>query len=211
MRKLLVKVCGMRDVDNIRQISKCMPDYLGFIFAPESPRYVGAALNRYVLDALPRSIETVGVFRNATTTDVANVVEEFSFSCVQLHGDEDLEYIAELRSKVPKVKILKAISVSSPDDISSLPESGGLVDFYLLDGKQAGSGQGFTWSWLLHYQLSTPFFVAGGVGPHNVSELKTFAASERRLVGVDLNSKVEDAPGLKNETKVRQVIERVIV
>lgn len=211
MKRLLVKVCGMREGDNIRRIANCMPDYMGFIFVPESPRYAGAVLSRDALNALAPSIETVGVFRNATTRDVVDVVGEFSFSCAQLHGDEDLQYIKELRSKLPKVKIIKAISVHSAEAISSLKDSNGLIDLYIFDGKQPGSGEGFAWSWLLHYSSRTPFFVAGGVGLHNLSELKTFAATEKRLIGIDVNSKVEDAPGLKNEKKVLEIIEGIIV
>lgn len=211
MRKLLVKVCGMRESDNIRHISTCMPDYMGFVFVRESPRYAGMVLRRDVLDALDPSIQTVGVFRDATTREVLDVVGEFNLSSVQLHGKEDQRYITEIRSKLPKITILKAISVRSAEDIVSLKDSPGLIDLYVLDGRHAGSGERFSWSWLVRYPVSTPFFVAGGVGPHNVSELTTFASKEKRLVGIDLNSQVEDAPGLKSAKRVREVIERIRV
>lgn len=210
MRSLKLKVCGLRDAANIADVGALRPDFVGFIFVPSSPRYVGASLTPDQI-SLPDSVQRIGVFKDASLADVCESLEAFGLDGVQLHGQESLEYMRSLRNAHPSAIIMKAISVHGSDDIANLSGAGGLPDLFLLDGRAPGSGVRFDWNLLAHYQAPTPFMIAGGISAQDIPRILSLQAQQPRLIGIDINSQVESAPGVKDSNRVKEVLARLEV
>jgi phosphoribosylanthranilate isomerase len=202
---LRVKVCGMRDPANIALIAECAPDYMGFIFVPSSLRFVANTLRPEITRALPPSITTVGVFQNEELGTVTRLSSHYGLRAVQLHGEEDSRYARELRATLPGIQILKAVSVRSATDVTNQNTISD-VDVIIFDNGKGGSGETFNWAFLSEYRGETPFLVAGGIGTDNIVALRDKGESWRRFLGVDVNSKVEESPGVKSVIKVRALI-----
>lgn len=203
----IIKICGMRDADNIRAVEQLGVDYLGFIFWSKSKRYVSEP-PAY----LPTRCKRVGVFVNALPDDILRLVNAYLLDAVQLHGQESPHYIECLRKKllqcgdVPPL-LIKAFNIATPDDLDLTREYDTLVDYFLFDtkGKQAGgNGTQFDWSVLEHYHGQTPFFLSGGIGPDDAERILAFHHPQFR--GIDLNSRFETAPGLKDINKLRNFL-----
>ena len=183
----------MREYENIQAVSSLLPDYIGFIFYAKSPRYAGDIPD--VFDDLPESVIKVGVFVNASSTEILEKKKKYGFGIVQLHGDESPGDCKVLKSN--GLKVIKAIAVSMESDIQKCNEFENVVDYFLFDTKgknYGGHGVTFDWGFLKKYKLQIPFFISGGIG---LDELKVLPEYEQ-LIGVDLNSKFEIEPGLKD-------------
>lgn len=196
---MLIKVCGMRDAENIREVDALGVEMMGFIFWPGSKRYV-AEKPAY----LPEHARRVGVFVNADPEEVVAKVKEYGLSYIQLHGDEDLAYVTALHKvlleqNVRTPRIVRAISVSSRSSVLKAMMWDGYVDGLLFEtptNGYGGSGESFDWSLLSSYRGRTPFFLTGGIGPNSLEALKEF--EHPMWLGVDLNSRFESEPGVKD-------------
>jgi phosphoribosylanthranilate isomerase len=206
---LKVKICGLREPENIRAVGVYRPDFMGFIFVSDSPRSVERVSRAAILAGVPAGVERVGVFRNASHGEVVKRVEEWGLDGVQLHGEEDGAYLRELRRMLPTQRILRAVSIRSERDIEALNVEKRVVDCVVLDGPSAGSGESFEWGWIERYPLDIPFFLAGGVGPESMQQVLELKGKVPLLAGIDCNSRVEITPGVKDPEKVRKVIESV--
>ena len=194
----MIKVCGMRDAENIREVEALGIDLMGFIFWPKSSRYVSER-PAY----LPTHCKCVGVFVDEDIETVKRIAEDYDLDFIQLHGHESPEYCAQLKG----LKLIKAISVSGQDDIATYKTYEGLVDYFLFDTKcpsVGGSGQQFDWSVLSAYDGNTPFLLSGGIGPDDTERVK--ASHHSKCVGIDLNSRFEIAPGLKDINKLKDFL-----
>ena len=197
----MIKVCGMREPDNIRAVETLGIDLMGFIFWPKSSRYVSER-PAY----LPTHCKRVGVFVDEDLETVRRIADEYALDYIQLHGHESREYCAQLNG----LKLIKAISVSGHDDIATYKTYEGLVDYFLFDTKcpsVGGSGQQFDWSVLSAYDGSTPFLLSGGIGPDDAERVKAFHHS--KCIGIDLNSRFELSPGLKDVTALRKFLNEI--
>ena len=208
---MIVKVCGMRDADNIRQVDELgMVDWMGFIFYPRSPRHVDE-----VPAYLPKHSKRVGVFVNASIEDIVSRIETFGFHLVQLHGNETPEDILSLRKAVGnQVEIIKMIQIASTEDLAKARAYEGLVDYFLFETKckgYGGSGQQFDWDILGHYTGKTPFLITGGIGPDDAERIRTLSPklSTLNFTGIDLNSRFETAPTLKDITLIDKFIKQI--
>ena len=208
----IVKVCGMRDAENILAIDGLSVDLMGFIFWPKSSRYVSERPSY-----LPTHCKRVGVFVDATIDEIRQKVEEYRLDFVQLHGHESPNYIQQLRSIYgDSIAIIKAISISCRDDIATYKDYEGLVDYFLFDTKctcMGGSGHQFDWSVLANYDGNTPFLLSGGIGPDDAERVKTLPALDDfpidKCIGFDLNSRFEQTPALKDINKLKEFIKKV--
>lgn len=209
-RKLALKVCGMREESNVAAVGALNPQYLGFIFVPHSPRYAGK-MTKEVVGGLPSSVRAVGVFQNAPLDELVKKVRELSLEGVQLHGEEDTEYIRELRQELPSCTLIKAVGIDGRGDIAGIVDAPGIVDLLVLDTRGGGTGVSFAWEDLEHYHAETPFLLAGGVGLENIGKALGVAERIPQCVGFDINSRVEVSPGLKDIAKVREFQERMRV
>ncbi len=190
-----IKVCGLRDPENIKAVTALSPDYVGFVFYKPSPRFVGD-MPAAALNSIPSSIKKAAVLVNEDAETVNALINKYQFDIVQLHGNEGPEFCREFKSKVI---VFKAFGLHEDFDFSLLNDYADAVDFFLFDSKtkiHGGSGQSFDWSILDRYNLDVPFFLSGGIGPDNLEELKQI--THPQFYGVDLNSKFETAPGIKN-------------
>ena len=191
-----LKVCGMRDSQNIKELLKLRPDYMGFIFYDKSKRNA-IDLDVDLLRSFPSITQKVGVFVNAPLDEVKSKVDEFQLDFVQLHGDESVEYVGELFAV--GIKVIKVFSVGESFDFKVLKPYKGLVEYFLFDTKgkeRGGNGVVFDWGILKDYDQSVPFFLSGGVDNENVSELASLG--EMKIHAIDVNSKYEIEPGLKD-------------
>jgi len=205
-----IKVCGMRDQENIQKlIQEVNPDWMGLIFYSKSPRYVSEDFAASIeLAEVPK----VGVFVNESVAFVLSKIDEFKLSVLQLHGNESPEYVRELKLKTDK-KLWKVISVGEMIDWETLKDYVGLIEYFLFDtatSDHGGSGKKFKWDVLKSYPFETDFLLSGGLDEESASEILSFAHRMPQLVGVDLNSKFEDAPGLKDIERLKSFKKRLL-
>lgn len=196
-----IKVCGLKYPENIEAVAALEPDYMGFIFYGKSPRYM-ADLNDGVLQDLPSAIKKTGVFVNESAENIERLVKQYDLGAIQLHGDESPEFCAAFKNKAT---VIKAFGINEDFDFTHLKAYITNVDFFLFDTKTkeyGGSGKTFDWGILDQYKLDVPFFLSGGLGPDNIEEVKNI--KHPRFYGVDLNSRFEIEPGLKNIEKLEQ-------
>lgn len=201
---MIIKVCGMREADNIRMVEQLPITMMGFIFHPRSPRYVSE-----FPEYLPDTVKRVGVFVNEDIETVLKLAEIFSLNYIQLHGTETPEYCLSLQRL--KKHLIKAFSIASEADLEITAKYEGLCDYFLFDTKCdtcGGSGKSFDWSVLSAYQGKTPFLLSGGIAPESVSVLKDFR--HKSLAGIDINSRFERSPGVKDVMKLAGFISELI-
>jgi len=199
-----LKVCGMRDSENIEQLLALKPDYMGFIFYDKSPRSAQDVLDAELLRDFPQQTKKIGVFVNAELHVVKEKVETFGLDYVQLHGDESVEYVAELFAV--GIKVIKVFSIGEAFDFSGLDVFNPFVDFFLFDtkGKQrGGTGETFDWEILKAYNQKVPFFLSGGIDLNNIKALESLRGMN--IHAIDVNSRFEIAPGLKDIEKVKEL------
>ena len=203
----------MRDAENIREIERAIANsslftlhsslfLMGFIFWPKSSRYVSER-PAY----LPTKCKRVGVFVDEDLETVRRIADDYALDFIQLHGHESADYCAQLKG----LKLIKAISVSGQDDIATYKTYEGHVDYFLFDTKcpsVGGSGQQFDWSVLSAYDGNTPFLLSGGIGPDDAEVLTSHFSplTSKKCVGIDLNSRFEQAPGLKDINKLKDFL-----
>ena len=207
----------MRDADNIRDISALGVDMIGLIFYPPSPRYVqqfssGAGIIPDYAPDMGKTPLRVGVFVDDMPQNIVTRVYNYKLDYIQLHGNEPRETLENLRATIdpdikPKIKIIKAISVSSAEDIKKYKEYVGAADLFLFDTKcktVGGSGEQFDWQVLQAYDGDVPFLLSGGIGPDDAERVKNF--HHPKCIGIDLNSKFEIEPALKDVEKLKQFL-----
>ena len=225
-----IKVCGMRNAGNIAELQKLDIDFMGFIFWPKSPRYVQQIPSRAgLIPDLPsldgerikkrethdKRILTVGVFVDDMPQNIVTRVYNYHLDYVQLHGSESAVMIDNLRRTLipdiaPNIKIIKALSIKDKSDLEKWHEYVGHVDMFLFDTKckcAGGSGEQFDWSVLEAYDGNIPFLLAGGIGPDDAKRIKNF--HHPMCLGIDLNSRFETEPGMKDIQKLKLFISQL--
>ncbi len=196
-----VKVCGMRDADNIREVEALGIDMMGFIFWPKSSRYVSERPNY-----MPTKCKRVGVFVDEDIEQVKRTADEYQLDMIQLHGHERPDYIRQLSGR----KVIKAFNIATSADLEATKPYEGIVDYFLFDTKGksvGGNGAKFDWTVLADYVGETPFLLSGGIGPDDAARIRSFHHSQ--LAGIDLNSRFEITPGLKDINKLKEFIKEL--
>ncbi|PHN08508.1 phosphoribosylanthranilate isomerase [Flavilitoribacter nigricans] len=210
-----IKVCGMREPENILAIAQLPIDFIGFILYPNSPRFVGKKGLPQWLEKNDEELEgiaRVGVFVNAEVDQILNAVHDFRLDYVQLHGDESPEYCRELQtywtiSSMRSAQIIKAFRVDESFNFTKTQAYERLCAYFLFDTKAkeyGGTGQRFDWSILEKYMGMTPYLLSGGIDLSMVDEIRKL--NFKQLEGVDINSRFELEPGKKDVDKVEQFV-----
>ena len=198
-----IKVCGMREPDNIRSlISEVNPDWMGLIFYSKSPRYVS---DEQAAELKGQPVKKVGVFVNESEAEIQRKVDQFGLSAIQLHGNESVEFVKDLSGKTA-AELWKVVSVGDQIDWGSLESFLPFVSKFLFDTATAahgGSGKRFDWKVLETYPFDKGFLLSGGLDHESAEEVLALRQQIPQLQGVDLNSKFEDAPGVKNIEKLK--------
>lgn len=220
-----IKVCGMRDGENIRQVAELGVDWIGMIFWEKSPRNVtmipthaGIIPDRSSIHQSPftnHHCKRVGVFVDEMPQNIITRVVNFQLDLIQLHGHEKPTMIRNLRRTLdpdirPGIKFIKAISVESRDDIATYKEYADCVDYFLFDTKcptAGGSGEHFDWSVLDAYDGDVPFLLSGGIGPDDAERVRNF--HHEKCIGIDLNSRFETEPAIKDIQKLKTFLEQL--
>ncbi len=195
--QLKIKVCGMRDQQNVLDVAQTGIDFMGFIFYKKSKRYVGKHFDPEIPKSIQDPIKTVGVFVNEDSDSLLSIMQHYKFDFAQLHGDESVEYCKQLQTE--GIKIIKAFGINQEFDFEQLQAYESHVDFFLFDTQSVnygGTGQKFNWETLNQYNLSKPFLLSGGIGADDAGSVLEF--EHPRLFGIDLNSKFERAPADKD-------------
>jgi len=201
-----LKVCGMKYADNMIEVAQLQPDYLGFIFYDKSPRFFNGSIPN-----LPKTIKKVGVFVNASMDAINEKVKKYEFDAIQLHGDESPEFCeacrAELGSETHLVEIIKVFSIKDDFNFDVLKPYEKICDYYLFDTKgtlPGGNGYTFDWKVLKNYPSTKPFFLSGGIGLEETESILAFLErpESKFCHAIDVNSKFEIEPGLKNKKKI---------
>lgn len=206
MNGLKLKVCGMKFAANIAAVAGLHPDYLGFIFYDKSPRFI-SEVSAELIKYIPSEIKTVGVFVDEDLEVVKKKVNQFQLKAVQLHGNESPEYCAALKNTYNGLEVIKAFGVDEAFDFALLDNYAGVVDYFLFDTKtkaHGGSGKTFDWTILNGYKLDKPYFLSGGIDLEHASVIA--GIDDSRLYAVDINSRFEVEPGVKDEEKIRAFI-----
>lgn len=203
-----LKVCGMRDAENVLGVAALQPDYMGFIFYPKSPRFVGEDFQ--VPESFPTAIKKVGVFVNETAEKMLAIAHTLQLDYLQLHGNESVEVCATI--KQAGIGVIKVFSVEDDFDFAVTKPYQSSVDFFLFDTKgkyYGGNAQVFDWTVLNRYDQQVPFFLSGGITPDNVTNIA--ALENMNLHALDVNSGVEIQPALKSIEKLNSFIAQVSI
>lgn len=203
---LKIKICGLKYPENIIEVKKLMPDYMGFIFYRSSPRFVGEGFN--IPGGRPGPAARVGIFVNEEPKNILHIARQHQLTHIQLHGNEPPVSCSDLRNQ--GYRIIKAFGVHPDFEFKSLQAYADAVDFFLFDTrseKYGGSGKIFDWTLMDNYQLSVPFFLSGGISAEILKAKKIPA--HPMLHALDVNSGVEDRPGWKNVVKIKELIQMV--
>jgi phosphoribosylanthranilate isomerase len=200
-----IKVCGMRQQGNIEELVTLKPNFIGFIFFEKSPRFAGEELSEEYIKTIPNDIKKVGVFVNANPGYILDMVKKYDLQYAQLHGNELPDICRSLRQK--GVNIIKAFSIDENFNFAMLNNYKSFCDLFLFDTKgdqPGGNGTPFDWKLLGKYDNEKPFFLSGGIGLDNIDDI--IAMSKKMpIYGIDVNSKFEVEPGLKDIAKLEEL------
>ncbi|MDQ4122081.1 MAG: phosphoribosylanthranilate isomerase [Acidobacteriota bacterium] len=205
MNKPKIKICGMREAENMREIACLEPDFFGLIFYPKSPRFVSVEQ----AEKLPafENIRRVGVFVDEDAEQILEIAERADLQFIQLHGNETARFCESLKKQ--NLQVVKVFKVDKNFDGKLLQEFEAVCDYFLFDtkaDKHGGSGRIFDWQILRRFSINKPFFLGGGIGAENASE--AIEASENLpLFALDVNSRAEIAAGVKSPQIVRGIIQ----
>lgn len=188
----------MKYPDNILEVGSLLPDYMGFIFWEKSARYFNGTIPELI-----KTIKKTGVFVNQSQEEIQDKVTKYNLQAVQLHGNESVEFCSELKKRLPKkIEIIKVFSADENFDFEIIKPFESVCDYFLFDTKgklPGGNGTTFDWTILKKYNSDKPFFLSGGIGINELKAIREISKSNLPIYGVDVNSKFEIEPGLKNK------------
>lgn len=205
---LKIKVCGIKSPENRKQLEVLPVDFFGFIFHPQSPRYMGDLPESDFLELLDTGKIKVGVYVNTPPDQIIRLSRKASIRVVQLHGDESPATCEYLRKN--GLKIIKTFRINSIFNFRITEPYSGIADYFLFDtkaGVPGGTGKKFSWNILSEYKGIVPFFLSGGIEPSDGEAISSFR--HPLLAGIDLNSRFEDFPGMKNSMKLNRFIDEL--
>ena len=199
-----IKICGMKYPDNILEVGALLPDYMGFIFWEKSARYFDE-----IIPELPKSIKKVGVFVNAPLNEILEKIRIHDLQAVQLHGNESVEFCELLKKNTSKlIDVIKVFPILDTFDFAILNSFEKVCNFFLFDTKgklPGGNGTTFDWKVLEKYPSSKPFFLSGGIGIEEMEAVNEILKTNLPVYAIDVNSKFEIEPGLKNIELFREI------
>lgn len=204
-----LKVCGMKYQENMEAVAALQPDYLGFIFYEQSSRCFHGDMGN-----IPANIIKTGVFVNATLEEIQQNIIKFGLKAIQLHGEESVDFCKKLKTENPSIEIIKVFAIKDDFDFEQLQPYEDFVDYFLFDTKgklPGGNGYTFDWKVLQNYNAKKPYFLSGGIGLETVPLVQEFLKSPeaKKCAAIDVNSKFETQPGLKNVEALKLFMEQL--
>ena len=200
---MIIKVCGLNNGDNINQLMKLDLDFMGIIFYRKSSRFFNS-------DILPKTEKKyIAVFVDESLDVIKEIINKYKFEYVQLHGNEDEKFCKELSSLC---NVIKAFRIDDTFDLNDIEKYSKYCKYFLFDTfteSYGGSGKKFNWDILLNYNHKKDFILSGGINLELISSIKKLKNQLPNLIGVDLNSKFEIKPGLKDINRVKKFIKSI--
>lgn len=194
-----IKVCGITEMKQLQQLDGLDIDFAGLIFYKDSPRYIGDKISKAELKRADLDLKKVGVFVNPEMIDVLDAIDDYGLDAVQLHGTESPEMCEDLSSEVEVIKVF-SIKDNTTNIDELVADYDAVCDYYLFDKATdysiGGTGQQFDWNILTKAKIEKPFFLSGGIGPDDAAKVKAFKHPD--FFGIDLNSRFEKSPGVKD-------------
>ena len=200
-----IKLCGFTEVKTIKTAIDYGCDFIGVVFAKNSIRYVDTNSAKNLALAIPNSIGRVAVVVNETLENLHKINQNFQPNFFQLHGDEDVNYIENLKKIFPKISIIKAISIFSKDNLKKIKNFDNHIDYFLLDNKNPGSGEVFDWKILQDFNLAKPYFLSGGINIKNIDEAIKIVNPEF----IDISSGIEEIKGIKSSKLIIDILQKI--
>src|SRR6185437_14004070 len=203
-----LKVCGLKSRGNITEVLEYKPDFIGFIFYDSSPRYFGEEIESSFIQNISIS-KKVGVFVNESEIKMLDIASRYRLDYLQLHGNETAEFCKQIQKSIP---VIKAFQIDNDFDFSILKEYEDACTYFLFDSKSkqyGGSGETFNWEKLNEYKLQKPFFLSGGIDLNNVEQVMLLKSEFPNLYTVDVNSKFETEPGIKDVVKIKLLSNKI--
>ena len=204
-----IKVCGITQLKQLQQLDGLNIDFAGLIFYKDSPRYVDGKITKDELQSTDFDIKKTGVFVNAEMIDMLDAIDDYGLDVIQLHGNENPEVCQDLSEEV---EVIKAFSIGDGNvDIDELVLGyDDVCDYYLFDtkakdGSKGGTGKKFDWKIITKAKIEKPFFVSGGISVEDVAAIKKIKHPD--FYGIDINSKFEKEPGVKDMAKILQLLQ----
>ncbi len=208
-----IKVCGLTNVNQVRQLNELGIEFAGFNFYRRSPRYVYKNMPSTAIKKMRSKINKVGIFVDENADELLRTVDDCGLYLVQLHGNESPRYCEKISNYI---SVIKAFRLSDDDNIEwKIKDYYDVVDMFMFDTETTsfgGSGKKFNWSILKDLKINKPFFLAGGISPDDVNEIKRFAMQPvaNDLFAIDINSKFEITPGIKNIDLIKSFRKEII-
>lgn len=203
-----VKICGLSDPETLTTALHEGADFIGLVFYPPSPRHVDIEVGQYLASFIPKQVEIVGLFVEPDDSYIQQVLNSIPLTMIQLHGTETVARVAQIQEKF-KRPVMKALPVSSKDDLSIIQEYEAVADWLLFDAKgeeiPGGNGIPFDWRILQDYHPKKPWMLAGGLTPDNVAQALSLLSPD----AVDVSSGVEQEKGVKDKDKIRSFLHAV--
>jgi len=199
-----LKVCGITTSEDIMELIPLKISRLGFIFYHKSKRYVYGKLVEDGLNVIPKHIKKTGVFVNAEIAEIEQIIDQYHLDSIQLHGDETPDFCRHFRTKT---EVIKTISIKDKSSFDTAKLYQDACDLFLFDTQSenyGGTGKTFNWQWLEAYTLDKPFYLSGGISLENFEEISKI--KHYQLTGIDINSRFEIRPGIKDIEKIKQLI-----
>lgn len=200
-----LKVCGITRFEQLQQLNRLGVDFAGLIFYEKSKRFVGGRLKEHQPDIRGLAIQKVGVFVNADTHTIKKAVEEYGISYAQLHGDETPAFCEQVNNFVSVIKAVRVGAETNMEEQLELYSEACAYFLFDTDSREyGGTGKKFNWDLLQNINISRPFFLSGGIGIEDVEEVKNL--QHPRLFAIDVNSRFETEPGVKDMNKVKEFL-----
>ena len=197
-----IKLCGFTEQKTIKTAIDYGCDFIGVVFVKNSARYVNPENSQELSKIISQKAQKVAVTANESTENLQKINKNFQPNFFQLHGDEDIEYIRELKKIFPKISIIKALPISQKNDLNEIKNFENEVDYFLLDNKNPGSGKNFDWSLLQDFEFSKPYFLSGGININNIDEaIKIVNPSY-----IDISSGIEEERGIKSSKLIIEIL-----
>jgi phosphoribosylanthranilate isomerase len=200
-----IKLCGFTEVKTIETAIDYGCDFIGVVFSKNSISYFYTNYAKNLASAIPNSIGRVAVVVNETLENLHKINQNFQPHFFQLHGDEDINYIENLKKIFPKISIIKAISIFTKNDLSKIKNFDNHIDYFLLDNKNPGSGEVFDWKILQDFNPHKPYFLSGGINIKNIDE----AIKMVNPKFIDISSGIEEIKGIKSSKLIIEILQKI--
>jgi phosphoribosylanthranilate isomerase len=200
-----VKLCGFTDMKPLEFAIAKQCDFIGFVFCKNSVRYISPKEAGKISKIIPKNIKKVAVVVDENFDVLKEIADEISPDFFQFHGSETAEFLKEFRKKFPQIGIIKAFRIENADDVNQTKSFEDFADYFLFDGKIAGSGNSFDWSILKNYRGSKSWFLSGGINANNIVEAL-------RITGafmIDVSSGIEKTRGQKSPELIAELMTEV--